>query len=780
MDKARVDLGGPGARNMWARAAATPWYSASAQMVQNKEILITEPPLEKRPGLSLSGKIAAALGAGVVCGLFFGESVEWLRLPGDAYIGLLQMTVLPYIVLGLIGGIGKLRRDQISLLAGRVVLIVAGLWSLAWVAVLFVPMVLPKQTSASFFSTGVDGLPTGFDFLGLFVPANLFWSLAENKVPAVVVFCILCGVVLVNLRNKDSILRMIDSWSELISGVTRLVVELSPIGVFCIAASAAGTVGIEELGRIQGYLVVSSIISLGLALGVLPALMTVFSPFRYRDFAPVMRSALILAFATGKTLVVLPILAAGIRDMFERRGSTDDETMSTVEVLVPLGYSFPHLGRLLSTTFIPFAAWYAGTPLSPEQYPVLLGASLFVHFSTAPVSIPFLLDLMKLPADLFDLFLLTGVFVGRLGDVVAASYILTLTVLGTCAVTGLFRVRWKRLGLVAAVTVVIGLLLVAGSRRYLNVTAKHEYNRDEIVASMQALVVHAPSSIVEPGPNPVPLMQGQSHLDRSFAREIFRVGFVTNSLPFSYFNTDDELVGFDIDMVHRLARELDMALEFVPIDSRGDIGSQLEQDFYDFAVGGIADTIERSRLFRFSEPYLTVTMALVVPDYRDHEFSSIQSIKEIEGLTLGVVFDDWFQQKHRERYPNIDTVVLGSPRDFFEGTGNGAGVDALLFNAEAGSAWTLLYPQYQVVIPGDRPTRVPLIYPYAGSDDLVMDEFIDNWIMLKNNDGTIDALYDYWILGRGTEKRTRRWNILRDVLGYDVDATASSQPGKAE
>jgi Na+/H+-dicarboxylate symporter len=61
----------------------------------------------RRPSLSTLVLLAFALGIRV--GLFFGEDVAFLQPFGDAYIGLLQMTVLPYIVLSLIYGLGASR-----------------------------------------------------------------------------------------------------------------------------------------------------------------------------------------------------------------------------------------------------------------------------------------------------------------------------------------------------------------------------------------------------------------------------------------------------------------------------------------------------------------------------------------------------------------------------------------------------------------------------------------------------------------------------------------------
>ena len=78
----------------------------------------------------------------------------------------------------------------------------------------------------------------------------------------------------------------------------------------------------------------------------------------------------------------------------------------------------------------------------------------------------------------------------------------------------------------------------------------------------------------------------------------------------------------------------------------------------------------------------------------------------------------------------------------------------------------MLYPAYQVTTPLPHAIRLPVVIPYAGESDPQMDEFLDNWVMLKQNDGTVDRTYDYWILGKGTEPKEPRWSVIRDVLGW--------------
>ena len=93
------------------------------------------------------------------------------------------------------------------------------------------------------------------------------------------------------------------------------------------------------------------------------------------------------------------------------------------------------------------------------------------------------------------------------------------------------------------------------------------------------------------------------------------------------------------------------------------------------------------------------------------------------------------------------------------------GLDGLVFAAERGSAWTLMYPKFSVVIPEPDLVKVPLAYPIGGGDQVFV-RFINTWIELKRKDGTLDGLYKYWILGQEAVPKQPRWSIIRNVLHW--------------
>ena len=60
--------------------------------------------------------------------------------------------------------------------------------------------------------------------------------------------------------------------------------------------------------------------------------------------------------------------------------------------------------------FVPFAGWYVGKEIGISEYPSFISSLLMSSF-VAPVSgIPFMLDLLKIPSETFNLFIVSSVF----------------------------------------------------------------------------------------------------------------------------------------------------------------------------------------------------------------------------------------------------------------------------------------------------------------------------------------------------------------------------------
>ena len=76
-----------------------------------------------------------------------------------------------------------------------------------------------------------------------------------------------------------------------------------------------------------------------------------------------------------------------------------------------------------------------------------------------------------------------------------------------------------------------------------------------------------------------------------------------------------------------------------------------------------------------------------------------------------------------------------------------------------------MYPAFSVVVPEPGRVKVPMAYAMAPGD-AALAGFLDIWINLKQNDGTIDALFQHWVLGRTAATKKPRWSVLHDVLHW--------------
>ena len=92
-------------------------------------------------------------------------------------------------------------------------------------------------------------------------------------------------------------------------------------------------------------------------------------------------------------------------------------------------------------------------------------------------------------------------------------------------------------------------------------------------------------------------------------------------------------------------------------------------------------------------------------------------------------------------------------------------LDAMAFGAEAGAAWTMVYPAYSVVVPKPDPVKVPLAYLMPRYDGEWAD-YVNTWLELKKRDNTFHAVFEHWILGKAAEAVEPRWSVIRDVLGW--------------
>jgi len=715
--------------------------------------------------MSFSTKILTGLVSGLLVGLFFGEHAAVLKVAADGFVKLLQMAVLPYITISIITSLGTLRYDQAKTLGLRAGAVLGGLWCIALLFAFLIPVAFPEIETASFFSTTLVERRQPFNFIDIFIPSNPFNSLANNIVPAVVLFSVFLGIALIGVERKQILLDVLAVAKEGLSNATKFIVTLTPYGIFAIAANTAGTLNLEQLGRIQVYLITYVLMALLVALWVLPGLVAALTPFRYRDVLGPTRDALITAFMAGNLFIVLPILIHSCKELLQQLRPTDENAAALPDVIVPVSFNFPHTGKLLSLSFILFAGWFADAAVAVSQYPQLALTGLLTFFGSTSAAVPFLLDLFRIPADTFQLFLATSVINVRFGALLAAVHTVTVALLGSAAILGAVRFNGARIMRYLIITVVLSAALLGGLRTLFSTALKQSFAGEELVYGMRSLMNFSEPRIVKQADlRDDAGGETSSILNAIKKRGVLRVGVFTDRLPFVFLNREHKLVGFDVEMAHHLARDLGVKVEFVELEALAALPQLLAVGRIDLAMTGLPVTPERASEMSFSVPYLDETLGFVVKDYLRDRFSSWANIRELGSFAVKIPNLPYYVDQIRRRAPTLKLDLVETLNEIENGLRQ-ATLDAVVLPAERGSVLTLLYPKYTVVVPEPDTVKIPLAYPVARRDQ-EWTQFVNTWIELKRRDGTIDALYGHWILGKHADKREPRWSVIRNLLHW--------------
>ena len=708
-------------------------------------------------------RIAIGLILGLAAGILFGEYCAPLKTLGDAYVGLLQMTVLPYLILSLVSNMARLNAQHARRLGITAVLTSLVLWTVAISLIVVVALMLPPIDGASFYSAGVEQTPGERpDFISTFIPTNVFRSLSNEYIPAVVVFCLFFGCALMMIPGKEPLLQFMDLCSDAIGHINTFLVKLAPAGLFAVTAAAAGTLHLDELSRLQAYILTFTVACLAAAFGALPALLTSIVPISYGRLLRAAQEPMLTAIATGKLFVVLPQVTEKCDELMREQDDEEgpEDGVSTAGVLVPLAYPFPHVGKILAFTFISFAAWYVGRSLTPVQTASMAATGAVSSFASPLLTIPYMLDRYQLPQDMLALFILPGFLTMRMGDVVGVMHLMALTLIVGQLERGRYRIRWARL--CWSTLAILGCLFLAGVavRGYLqSTTIAYDLDRKllrlEIPSPHEDVVVYESRDEAPAGSSP-----DGSTIERVKRNQTIRVGYHRDHLPYSFVNLNQHLVGLDVELMHRLAEFLDVRLEFIPF-SYDSLTQQLDSGEIDVAAGGIMMRPERLLKSGYTKPYQTATIAVVVPDYRRQEAELWTSTHIDDGVRLATVNED-FAVAAKKQLPGVEVDVIDSIGAYFRGETDE--VDGLLLAAEEAAAWNILYPAYTVVIPQPAVRRpVGLVARNTDPSWLI---FLDRFLDFEISGGNVDQMRKYWVEGGGTRDDSPRWCVMRDVLGW--------------
>lgn len=128
----------------------------------------------------------------------------------------------------------------------------------------------------------------------------------------------------------------------------------------------------------------------------------------------------------------------------------------------------------------------------------------------------------------------------------------------------------------------------------------------------------------------------QDTLDRIYSTQSLYVGYHPNLPPFSYFNDQTDLVGFNITYAHKLAHDINVKLVFIPF-YYSTLGKTLQSNLIDIAMSPILLSEATVKDMNFPHYFLETSNVMIVPKSRKDEFRNFNRIKENPYLVIGVI-----------------------------------------------------------------------------------------------------------------------------------------------
>lgn len=209
-------------------------------------------------------QIGLAAILGVVVGLIVGDWAANLKFIGDLFIRLIQMAIVPLVMSSVIVATGSMTGSGMGRLAFRTFKWMIGFSIVAAILAWGISVVIQPGAGIDF-SAGVDaslqesvGEPVGWqETLLNFVSTNIFAAMSTATMVPIIIFSLLFGLALnayVTKTGNRLVLDFFDQLQQIVLTMIRFVMIIAPIGVFCLLANLAGTVGFSVVTSALKYL----------------------------------------------------------------------------------------------------------------------------------------------------------------------------------------------------------------------------------------------------------------------------------------------------------------------------------------------------------------------------------------------------------------------------------------------------------------------------------------------------------------------------------------------
>ncbi|MEO5587451.1 MAG: cation:dicarboxylase symporter family transporter [Novosphingobium sp.] len=338
----------------------------------------------------------AGLAAGLALGIALAGTaasapvLEIAQPIGRLWLRALQMTILPLVAGLLVTGIGEaVAAARAGSMAWKTLGLFAAVLTAGTIAsALVMPLALdawplPPSAAAALreaVPSAATAVPQAGAFIESLVPANVFAAAAGDAILPVIVFVALLGAAITRLPEapRQQLSGLFAGLAGAMLVIIGWVLQVAPIGVFCLAFAVGVQSGASAIGALAHYIALIASMG-GVVLLAAYGVAMVGARLSLGAFVRAMLPVQAVALSTQSSLASLPAMLAACNRLGVAR--------SSAEFVLPLAVAlFRATGPGMNLAVCLYVAKLSGIPLTTEMLAAGVGVALVTTVGT--VSLP--------------------------------------------------------------------------------------------------------------------------------------------------------------------------------------------------------------------------------------------------------------------------------------------------------------------------------------------------------------------------------------------------------
>ena len=239
----------------------------------------------------------------------------------------------------------------------------------------------------------------------------------------------------------------------------------------------------------------------------------------------------------------------------------------------------------------------------------------------------------------------------------------------------------------------------------------------------------------------------ESTIEQVQKRGVLRVGMST-FVPWAMKDKTGELIGFEIDVAKRLAKDTGVEVEFIPTKWSGIIPALITGKF-DVIIGGMGIIPTRNLKVNFSIPYDYTGMSIVAHKKVAAGFSRLEDFNGSD-VVIAARLGSTAVTAAKKYIPKAQLRLFDDESQAYQELVNG-NVHAVVGSAPTPEFQAIKYPE-KLFLPLDKTFTLEPIGFAVRKGDFDTLNYFNNWIRYVESEGWFKDRKNYWFRTKDWEK----------------------------